>query len=404
MFVISRRRRPAGKRRRILQTNLHLRSVLELRREAGKSSTAKLRKMRDLAFGGRVRNSLQYHAATTGRWGGRGVQFHNFPRGNLKPHEVEAAIALIESGDVELLSMLYGPPMDVISSCLRGFICAAPGHDLVACDYSNIEGRVLAWLAGEEWKLQAFRDYDNGTGPDLYNLIYSESFRIPVETVTKAQRQIGKVEELAFGFGGGVGAGQSMAKIYGVDVPDATIDEWKNLWRGKHPKTRAFWQNIEKAAIDAVLNPGGIFSAGHKDRPCKFRKVGSFLWCQLPSKRVICYPYPKITVGKFGGDALSFMAVNAVTKKWELTDTYGGSLAENVTQATARDILAHAMPVCEEAGYPIIFHVHDEIVAEVPSHAGTLDEFTTLLTTLPAWAKDLPVTATGWRGNRYRKD
>jgi len=389
----------------------HCKQALKLRQEAGKSSTAKLKKMLALAGpDGRLRNQLQYHAAATGRWGGRGAQLQNFPRGSMKPDEVDDAIELM-GGDSRLaagaLDMYYGPPLDVISSCLRGMITAAPGHELIACDYSNIEGRVLAWLAGEDWKLEAFRAFDRGDGPDLYLVAASRIYGCEPKDA-KPHRQIGKVSELALGYQGGVGAFQSMAKIYGVKVPDDQADGIKTKWREAHPRTVKFWYALEEAAIAAVLNPGGIFSAGHKGRPCKFRKVGSFIWCQLPSKRVLCYPYPRIVEGKFGRDAIQYMAVDGMTKKWDYTDTYGGSLAENVTQAVARDVLANALTTLEQDGYDVVFHVHDECVAEIPIDDSPDDELVQMMADamcrLPAWAKDLPVVATGWRGTRYRKD
>ena len=380
-----------------------VRKALELRREAGKSSTAKLKKMMALAgTDGRLRNQLQYHAASTGRWGGRGAQLQNLPRGNLKPNQVADAIEHLH--DETYLDIQYGPPMDVVSSCIRGMIAAAPGHDLISCDYSNIEGRVLAWLAGEEWKLQAFRDFDEGKGPDLYLVAAGRIYGCePAEA--KPHRQIGKVSELALGYQGGVGAFQSMAKIYGVKVPDDQADGIKLKWRSAHPKTVRFWYALEEAAINAIQNPGGIFAAGHKDRPCRFRMVGSFLWCQLPSKRVLCYPYAKTVAGKFGKDAIRYMAVNGVTKKWEATDTYGGSLAENVTQAVARDILANAIFSLEAQEYNVVFHVHDEAVVEIASDdATTPEDISAVMCQLPEWARGLPVVATGWRGARYRKD
>lgn len=419
-----------------------VRLALGLRKEAAKSSTAKLIAMRDAASAdGRVRGTKQYHGANTGRWAGRRVQTDNYPRGFLAPHEVDDAIAAIKrlptSDAAKYLSMMFGPVLDVISSCLRGMLVPSDGNDFGQADFSNIEGRVLAWLAGEEWKLQAFRDFDAGTGPDIYNLTYAESFEVPVESVTKDQRQIGKVEELAFGFGGGVGAGQSMARIYNIKVDDSTMDKWKTLWRNKHPKIVYYWHDLESAAINAV-QLGCVCKAGAKDRQVAFKKDGSFLWCRLPSGRVLCYPYPWIdTAVKFtwlergvlhhatwsgarvakeglpigarvtreDRGVLFYMAVNSTTNKWEETSTYGGSLAENVTQAVARDLLADALVRLEDNGYPVTMHVHDEVVVEVPadSPADTVEKIEMLISQTPEWAKGLPVSAEGWRGRRYRK-
>lgn len=376
------------------------RTALLLRQEAAKSSTAKLTAMRSRAGSdGRMRGLFQYHGAATGRWAGRGPQPHNFPRPTIlhEQHEVEDVIA--HFGQPEYLRVFYGDPMPLTADCMRGMIVAAPGHTLVCCDYSNIEGRVLAWLAGEKWKLDAFRAYDAGTGPDLYLLAYAKGFRVSVDEA-KPFRQVGKVMELALGYGGGVGAFQTMARGYGVKVTDARADELKHAWRGAHQAVVQFWRDLERAAIRAVQE-GGIHRAG----PIAFKVNGSFLWCQLPSKRLLCYPYPEIHEGKFGGPMLTYMSVNGVTRKWERCSTYGGSLAENVTQAVARDILVAGMRAVEAAGHPVVMHVHDEIVLEVPiSAAPTVDEISSLMSNAPHWATGLPIAATGWAGNRYRKD
>ncbi|HWU70795.1 MAG TPA: hypothetical protein VN017_05525, partial [Pseudoxanthomonas sp.] len=314
---------------------------------------------------------------------------------------VEDVIAHFDRPDY--LRILHGDPMPLVSDCLRGMLVAAPGHGFVCCDYSNIEGRVLAWLACEEWKLQAFRDFDAGTGADLYLLAYAKGFRCGIDDA-KPFRQVGKVMELALGYGGGVGAFQTMARGYGVKVTDARADELKHAWRSAHEYVVKFWGDLERAAIRAVRE-GGIHRAG----PIAFRVSGSFLWCQLPSKRVLCYPYPQLQDketpwGKVV-QQLTYMSVNGVTRKWERCGTYGGSLAENVTQAVARDILVAGMRACEAAGYPVVMHVHDEVVAEVPlSAAKSVDEMATVMSNGPHWAAGLPVSATGWSGRRYRKD
>jgi DNA polymerase len=207
------------------------------------------------------------------------------------------------------------------------------------------------------------------------------------------------VMELALGYEGGVGAFQTMARGYGVIVSDGRADELKHAWRAAHPAVVRLWKGLNQAAIRAVKE-GGV----HAYRSIRYVVKGSFLFCQLPSGRVLTYPYPRLERGKFGGDALSYMCVNSVSRKWQRHHTYGGDLTNHVTQATARDIQTNAMLAVEAAGFNVVLEVYDEIVVEASIGALTVDKVATLMTTLPTWAAGLPVAAEGWKGQRYRKD
>lgn len=299
----------------------------------------------------------------------------------------------------DAIRAIYGPPLDVISDCLRGFLIAAPGHELIAVDFSAIEARVLAWLAGEEKILEVFRTHGK-----IYEAAAAGIYGVPLEDVTKDQRQIGKVSILALGFQGGVGAFQKMARAYGIQVPDERADQIKLAWRADRVNTVRYWYALDDAAMLAVSEKGRITEAPK----VRFRVSGSFLWCQLPSGRRLCYPYPKIeSVETPWGelrDAVTYMGESTMSRKWERQKTFGGKWAENLTQAVARDLLAEAMLRLREFGYKIVMHVHDEVVVEVPHDQGSVDEVAAIASMTPAWAEGLPMAAAGWRGRRYRKE
>lgn len=354
---------------------------------------------------------------------------------------------------IQYLDIAYGEPSIMISKCLRGFIHAAPGKMLLGGDFSSVEGRGLAWLAGEEWVLEAYREIDaNPELPDMYERTYAITFGIRPEDVTKLQRQIGKVEDLAFGYQGGVGAFRTMAKAGNILVvrevtaavarkaqklglqvfTEIQVNTFKDGWRKGRPKTKQYWYDLERTAIHAVREPGTITHAGARGREVSFRKRGSFLWCRLPSGRTLCYPYPEIREGKFG-EFLSFKgAPDAVvwsiysdwlanwkdkgvenptyivedasnTRSWCRISTYGGKLSENVTQAICRDILADAMLRVEAAGFRIVVHVHDEIICEGVFTEQDRVRFQALMCEVPVWAAGFPVSAGCWLSARYIK-
>jgi len=409
----------------ILARDCHpsVRRALELRQEGGKASVDKIEALLNgMSSDGRARGLMQFHAANTGRWGGRRFQ----PQNILRPDEnfdIDGAIEVLLKYEpakaMQVLDAMFGDPITCISYTLRGMIKAERGNKIVAADYNNIEGVVLAWLSGERTKLDAFRAFFAGKGPDLYLVAASGIYGVPVEKMSKKthpeERQIGKVSELACGYGGGVGAFQTMAHTYGVKVPDSQAEEIKSAWRDSNPNIVDFWHDLEDAALRAIAHPGRAAECG----PVRFKVVGSFLWLQLPSGRALCYPYPKIcsvqTPWGEWKDAMTFKTVPNVsnmrkivddptnTSKWSRISTYGGALSENVTQAVARDVLAEAMVRLERENYPVILTVHDESVSEVAESYGSAEEYEQIMTELPAWATGLPIAASGFEAERYRK-
>lgn len=397
------------------------RAALTVRQEAGKASNAKFNVMvRQAGEDGRLHNLVQYHGAATGRWAGRAVQVHNLPRNMPNADVVERILELVRNGEHDAIDAIFGPPLSMLSGCLRSFFTAAAGKRLVAGDFSNVEGRGQAWFAGEEWKLDAFRKADTKTGPGLYELAYSRMFGVPVESVKNPseERQVGKVAELAFGYQGGRGSFHVMGKAYGVTVSDAKADEFKDAWRAAHPRIVRTWYDIQGAAIRAVENPGNVYKCGHPGRQAKFRKVGSFLWCLLPSGRAICYPYPKILQGEFGPQ-LTYMTSPSPddrrkgkiiydplnSSNWARVSTYGGSLFNNIVQGMCRDILTETMLKMEAAGLPVVLHVHDEAVGEVDQAIAEEKRqvMQQMMRTPPAWAKGFPLWADCSVMGRYGK-
>lgn len=409
---------------------LELRSLLAIRLESTTTSTSKYRALINSHVDGRLRGLAQFcGAARTGRWAHRLFQPGNMPRPDMKKHEIAEAIIAIKAGCPDLF---YPNVMRVCSNAIRGCIIAPSGKMLFVSDLSNIEGRGLAWLAGEEWKINAFGEYDKGTGPDLYKLAYSKSFRILPQDVDDDQRQVGKVQELALGYGGGVGAFLTFSLAYNLDleemgeraieiIPADVLDEargfldwcreekrptfglsdnaflvcdsFKRMWRRAHPRTVDYWQALENTVRDAIEYPGNTFET-HKH---KIRVDGAWLRISLPSGRCLCYPNPKVDSG-----GISYMGINQYSRKWSRIRTYGGKLAENITQAMARDALAHGMVLAEDNDYEVVMTIHDELITERES--GTAEELSRLMSVVPSWAPGLPLSAKGFSADRYRKD
>ena len=414
--------------------NPAMRELLLIRLQASSTSTAKYRVlMRGTSLDSRLRGLLQFCGAIrTGRWAGRLFQPQNLPRPTLKQKKIDAGIEALRAGCAHLTT---DNVMELVSSAIRSCIVAPPGKKLVVADLSNIEGRVQSWLANEEWKLKAFRDFDAKTGPDLYKLAYSKSFGIKPEAVTDDQRQIGKVQELALGYEGGVGAFATFAGAYGINLDDlatkvlldAPIDTiaqadkflgWfkkdnksryglsddafvacdvlKRMWRDAHPNIAGYWAALKDLVIKALVNRGNTFN----ELGLKVRASKNWLLLGLPSGRALCYPAPKVE----DGDKITYMGIDQYTRKWTRISTHGGKLFENLCQAVARDIMAANMPAIEAAGYAITLTVHDEIIAEAPDEPQyNAQHLASLLAANPAWAPDIPLAAAGFETYRYRK-
>jgi len=383
------------------------RQALLLRQESAKASTAKLKALQDRAGAdNRVRGAFQYSGANTHRWVGRGAQLQNFRRPTLLTNvQIDDAVGVLTSYDnpAEILRTFFGPPMAVLADCIRGFLVPQPGFIFQAGDFSSIEARVLAWLAGEEKILEVFRGHGK-----IYEATASAIFGVPIDVVTKDQRQIGKTAVLACGYGGGIGAFQKMAMNYGVKVSDERADIIKKRWREANPKIVRYWYNLDNVARAAIKYPGDKFSTGAEGRQVTFLKKGTFLLCRLPSSRIVFYPYPKIEeVETPWGEmkfAVTYKSEDAQTKQWTTQKTFPGFWAENITQAVSRDLLAEAMLRMRNNGESIVMHSHDEIVCETRFEHAQASVLKREMSEIPTWATGLPVEVKIWDGFSYRKE
>lgn len=374
-----------------------VRRVLEIRQSLSKSSTAKLAAIRSFACrDGRLRGMFLYHGASPGRWTGKGPQPQNFPRGNETLDPEAILDKWLPLRDADWIEMIWSDTMDTISSCLRGLFIASPGHDLIAADYSAIEARGLAYLAGEETVLDAFRNK-----LDLYKVAAAGIYKKPYEQIDKKERQVGKTCVLACGYGGSKGA----MLAFGADrfgMSDQEIEAAVAAWREANPAIVRFWYGLTEACFKTVSE-----NVETKFRQIGFRLRGKFLQMILPSGRPLWYYAPRVqsVMMPWGKEKrmVTAMTVDAMTKQWVRRPLGHPILSENATQAMCRDLLALGLLRCEAAGYKIIGHVHDEIVAEVPEGWGSVEEMEALMSEVPKWAEGMPIRAEGWRGKRYRK-
>lgn len=373
--------------------------VLKKRQEMAKSSVKKYTAMENaVCEDGRIRGLLQFYGANrTGRWAGRLVQVQNLPR-NYIP-ELSLARNLVKKEDAASLQMIYGPIPDTVSQLIRTAFIPRDGYEFVVADFSAIEARVISWLAGEEWRLNVFRTHGK-----IYEASASSMFGVPIERITKgnpeyALRAKGKVAELALGYQGSTGALVQMGALK-MGLAEEELPDIVYRWRTSNKRIQDLWFAVENCALETI-EYGVINQIQHG---ITFMRDQDYFMIQLPSRRCLFYPKPGIGQNIWGKKSITYMGIGG-TKKWEQLETYGGKLVENIVQAVARDLLANAIRNMLFAGYKINFHIHDEVVAEVPKGSNlTLDHAITLMCKAPAWAEGLPLNADGFAGDFYKKE
>jgi len=379
-----------------------VRELLEIRQQAAATSPAKYKVLLDATSSdGRLRGTLQFCGASrTGRDAGRIFQPQNLPRPTMDADVIETGIAAMK---LDCEDLLFSNVTDLCSSAVRGCLVAPEGRKLVIADLSNIESRVLAWLAGEDWKVEAFYDFDRGVGHDLYVVAYAKGFNVKPEEVVEnkktgdgSMRQYGKTMELACGYQGGVGAFRTMGGPAVAAMKDEDIQPLVNAWRKSHPNVVKLWHGVEKAAKEAIDKPDEL---SHFDK-LQFDMKDGWLRIRLPSARYLSYPKVEIEDGR-----ITFAGTNQYTRKWERIETYGGKLVENIVQAVARDVFMTSMVGAEQHDYGVCIRVHDELITEVPDTADyTVDQLASIMATKPSWATGLPLAAAGFETYRYKKD
>ena len=377
----------------IAETDGEVEELLRLRLLMAKTSVKKYEAMeRSVCSDGRVHGVVQFYGANrSGRWSGKNVQIQNLPKNDIP--DLELARELVKQGRFEDVEMLYDSTPNVLSELIRTAFIPKLGCRFVVADFSAIEARVLAWLSGEQWRLDVFTSHGK-----IYEASASSMFHVPMEEITKGSplRQKGKLAELGLGFGGAAGALISMGAL---DM-GLTEDELPTLvaaWRKANPHITQFWWDVDAAAIKAVTEKQKT-----KVGRIIFEYKSGILFITLPSGRKLSYVKPRMAVNRFGRDGLTYEGISE-NKKWSRIETYGPKLVENIVQGTARDLLAEAMLRVEKKGYPIVMHCHDEIIAEVPEGIGSVEEMCEVMAVQPEWAEGLPLRADGYECSFYQK-
>ena len=374
------------------------REMLRLRLEMSRSSIKKYEAMaRCVCKDGRIHGMFRFYGASrTGRFASQIVNLQNLRRNDME--DLALARSLLREGRAEELSMLYASAADVLSELVRTALIARKGCRFIVADFSAIEARVLAWLAGEEWRLKVFEE-----GGDIYCASASQMFHVPVEKhgVNGHLRQKGKISELALGYGGSIGALQAMGSRE-MNIPDEELKPLVDGWRKANPRIVQFWRSVGDAAMKAVRERTTV-RAGKVTFCCK----DGVLFAKLPSGRTLAYIAPRLETGRFGSAVITYQSYDKtekaadeeeeapVTRRWQREETYGPKIVENLTQAIARDLLCAAMMNLEAAGYRICMHIHDECVIEMPIGQGSLEEACRLMAIAPDWAEGLPLRADG---------
>ncbi|PRR84550.1 DNA polymerase [Clostridium vincentii] len=368
--------------------------LLNLRLQLAKTSIKKYEAIeRSVCPDGRVRGLLQFYGANrTGRWAGRLVQVQNLPQNHLK--DLTLARNLVKQGCFNELELLFDNVPNVLSELIRTAFIPKPNHRFIVADFSAIEARVIASIAGEKWRMDVF-----ATHGKIYEASASQMFKVPIEEITKGSplRQKGKISELALGYGGSVGALTAMGALE-MGVAEEELQGLVTAWRQANPNITKLWWNIDKAALKAVKGRTAV-AVGK----IKIHYESGILFITLPSGRKLSYIKPRIQLNKFGREGITYEGIGA-TRKWERIETYGPKLVENIVQAIARDLLAEAMLHVANRGYDIVMHVHDEIIVEAPKNFGSLKEVCDIMAVAPIWADGLPLRADGFECDYYKKD
>lgn len=372
-----------------------VKEVLELRGDLAKSSVKKYQAMQNVAGSdGRARGLIQFYGAgRTGRFAGRLVQVQNLPRNYLT--DLDQARTLVRTGNLDALELLYESVPDTLSQLIRTAFIPSTGHRFIVADFSAIEARVIAWLAGETTTLDAFRE-----GKDLYCETASRMFGVPVEKhgVNGELRQKGKIAVLACGYGGSVGALKAMGALT-MGLVEHELKPIVDAWRQANPHIVGLWADVEEAVIAAITSRQPI-----RLRNLRFSVESGILFIELPSDRRLAYVQPRLGENQWGGTSITYTGTTTA-RRWGQLETYGGKLVENIVQAIARDLLVTGMHAVAKSGHRIVMHVHDEIVIDEPTNSGfTVTDACELMSTLPAWAKGLPLDADGYECAYYRKD